>query len=168
MNTTAGSFSLLGSIVRDDAGIVKRLRTAGAVILGPSPFLCFYLATVAEGFSFKGKPIWQNGHGFVVSYLQGGPAAVCNAPLHTSQMLIPVVLPLAPVSLRRSGLLLLLSEQRRMAASRNLQVTTILLESSRPLDLHPAQEVCFPPLRRLCFHLGPNLTKKFSSRSLLY
>jgi amidase len=34
MNTTAGSFALLGSIVPDDAGVVKRLRKAGAIILG--------------------------------------------------------------------------------------------------------------------------------------
>lgn len=34
MNTTAGSFSLLGSIVPDDAGVIKRLRKAGAIILG--------------------------------------------------------------------------------------------------------------------------------------
>ncbi|KAJ7720972.1 amidase signature enzyme [Mycena maculata] len=34
MNTTAGSFSLLGSIVPEDAGVVKRLRAAGAIILG--------------------------------------------------------------------------------------------------------------------------------------
>ncbi|CAO2833020.1 unnamed protein product [Amaranthus hypochondriacus] len=34
MNTTAGSFALLGSVVKRDAGVVKRLRKAGAVILG--------------------------------------------------------------------------------------------------------------------------------------
>ena len=34
MNTTAGSFSLLNSIVPDDAGVIKRLRAAGAIILG--------------------------------------------------------------------------------------------------------------------------------------
>ncbi|KAA8528757.1 hypothetical protein F0562_036112 [Nyssa sinensis] len=34
LNTTAGSFALLGSIVPCDAGVVKRLRRAGAVILG--------------------------------------------------------------------------------------------------------------------------------------
>ena len=34
MNTTSGSFSLLGSIIPDDAGVVKRLRQAGAIILG--------------------------------------------------------------------------------------------------------------------------------------
>jgi Asp-tRNA(Asn)/Glu-tRNA(Gln) amidotransferase A subunit family amidase len=34
MNTTAGSFSLLGSVVPEDAGVVKRLRAAGAIILG--------------------------------------------------------------------------------------------------------------------------------------
>lgn len=36
MNTTAGSYSLLRSIVPDDAGVVKRLRAAGAIILGGS------------------------------------------------------------------------------------------------------------------------------------
>lgn len=39
MNTTAGSFSLLGSIVPEDAGVVKRLRKAGAIILGPFFYL---------------------------------------------------------------------------------------------------------------------------------
>ena len=34
LNTTAGSFSLLKSIVPEDAGVVKRLRAAGAIILG--------------------------------------------------------------------------------------------------------------------------------------
>ena len=34
MNTTAGSFALLGSVVPEDAGVVKRLRAAGAIILG--------------------------------------------------------------------------------------------------------------------------------------
>ncbi|KIK51132.1 hypothetical protein GYMLUDRAFT_50752 [Collybiopsis luxurians FD-317 M1] len=36
MNTTAGSYSLLGSIVPADAGVVKKLRQAGAIILGKS------------------------------------------------------------------------------------------------------------------------------------
>ncbi|GAB4853201.1 hypothetical protein Ancab_017388 [Ancistrocladus abbreviatus] len=34
LNTTAGSYALLGSVVPRDAGVVKRLRKAGAVILG--------------------------------------------------------------------------------------------------------------------------------------
>lgn len=34
LNTTAGSFSLLKSVVPMDAGVVKRLRAAGAIILG--------------------------------------------------------------------------------------------------------------------------------------
>ena len=38
MNTTAGSFSLLGSVVPEDAGVVKRLRAAGAIILGRPTF----------------------------------------------------------------------------------------------------------------------------------
>lgn len=34
LNTTAGSYALLGSIVPRDARVVKRLRAAGAIILG--------------------------------------------------------------------------------------------------------------------------------------
>ncbi|CDP18700.1 unnamed protein product [Coffea canephora] len=34
LNTTAGSYVLLGSIVPQDAGVVKKLRKAGAIILG--------------------------------------------------------------------------------------------------------------------------------------
>ena len=34
MNTTAGSFSLLKSVVPEDATVVKKLREAGAIILG--------------------------------------------------------------------------------------------------------------------------------------
>ncbi|KAF9442738.1 amidase signature enzyme, partial [Macrolepiota fuliginosa MF-IS2] len=47
MNTTAGSFSLLGSIVPDDAGVVKRLRAAGAIILGK--------ANMSEWAEFRGN-----------------------------------------------------------------------------------------------------------------
>lgn len=34
MNTTAGSLALLGSVVPRDAGVVEKLRKAGAIILG--------------------------------------------------------------------------------------------------------------------------------------
>ncbi|KAL5638925.1 hypothetical protein ACGC1H_003328 [Rhizoctonia solani] len=34
MNTTAGSYALLGSVVRDEAMVVTKLRKAGAIILG--------------------------------------------------------------------------------------------------------------------------------------
>jgi amidase len=33
LNTTSGSFALLESVVRHDAGIVVKLREAGAIIL---------------------------------------------------------------------------------------------------------------------------------------
>ncbi|RPB01682.1 amidase signature enzyme [Choiromyces venosus 120613-1] len=36
MQTTAGSFALEGSIVPDDAGVIARLRKAGAIIIGKS------------------------------------------------------------------------------------------------------------------------------------
>ncbi|KAB1207602.1 hypothetical protein CJ030_MR7G022904 [Morella rubra] len=34
LNTTAGSYALLGSVVPRDAGVVKKLRKAGAIIIG--------------------------------------------------------------------------------------------------------------------------------------
>ncbi|KAG6895777.1 hypothetical protein C0992_012652 [Termitomyces sp. T32_za158] len=56
MNTTAGSFSLLGSIVPDDAGVVKRLRKAGAIILGKANLSEFaeYRGNLANGWSGRG------------------------------------------------------------------------------------------------------------------
>jgi hypothetical protein len=33
MNTTAGSFALLGSVPQDDSTMVKKLKAAGAIIL---------------------------------------------------------------------------------------------------------------------------------------
>lgn len=52
MNTTAGSYSLLGSVVPDDAGVVKRLRKAGAIVLGA--FAKFECAIHAD-LGFTGK-----------------------------------------------------------------------------------------------------------------
>ncbi|KAJ7875649.1 amidase signature enzyme [Mycena leptocephala] len=56
MNTTAGSFSLLGSIVPEDAGVVKRLRKAGAIILGKANLSEFsgYRGNLASGWSGRG------------------------------------------------------------------------------------------------------------------
>ncbi|KAJ7050967.1 amidase signature enzyme [Mycena amicta] len=55
MNTTAGSFSLLGSIVPEDAGVVKRLRKAGAIILGK--------ANLSEFAQFRGTASGWSGLG---------------------------------------------------------------------------------------------------------
>ncbi|KAJ8517706.1 hypothetical protein ONZ45_g5132 [Pleurotus djamor] len=56
MNTTAGSYSLLGSIVPEDAGVVKRLRKAGAIILGKANLCEFSHARglLASGWSGRG------------------------------------------------------------------------------------------------------------------
>ncbi|KAK0205143.1 amidase signature enzyme [Desarmillaria ectypa] len=56
MNTTAGSFSLLDSIVPDDAGVVKRLRKAGAIILGKANLSEFahFRGRLASGWSGRG------------------------------------------------------------------------------------------------------------------
>ncbi|KAM0860168.1 hypothetical protein ACQ4PT_046718 [Festuca glaucescens] len=55
LNTTAGSFALLGSVVKRDAGVVVRLRQAGAVVLGkanPSEWSNFRV--VDSGWSARG------------------------------------------------------------------------------------------------------------------
>ncbi|KAJ7487269.1 amidase signature enzyme [Mycena galericulata] len=56
MNTTAGSFALLGSIVPEDAGVVKRLRKAGAIILGKANLSEWaqFRGNVAAGWSGRG------------------------------------------------------------------------------------------------------------------
>ncbi|XP_062176774.1 probable amidase At4g34880 [Alnus glutinosa] len=53
LNTTAGSYALLGSVVPRDAGVVERLRTAGAVILGK--------ASLTEWYSFRSLGQIPNG-----------------------------------------------------------------------------------------------------------
>ncbi|KAK8567995.1 hypothetical protein V6N13_105937 [Hibiscus sabdariffa] len=53
MNTTAGSYALLGSVAGRDAGVVEKLRKAGAVILGK--------ASLTEWYSFRAFPIIPNG-----------------------------------------------------------------------------------------------------------
>ncbi|GJR91330.1 probable amidase [Tanacetum coccineum] len=57
LNTTGGSFALLGSIVPRDAGIVLRLRKAGAIILGKatlSEWSNFRSLNAPSGFSPRG------------------------------------------------------------------------------------------------------------------
>lgn len=53
MNTTAGSYALLGSVVPRDAGVVEKLRAAGAVILGK--------ASLTEWYSFRAMGRVPNG-----------------------------------------------------------------------------------------------------------
>ncbi|KAK1517058.1 amidase [Colletotrichum costaricense] len=57
METTAGSFALLGSIVPRDAHVVKRLREAGAILLGKaalSEWADMRSNNYSEGFSARG------------------------------------------------------------------------------------------------------------------
>ncbi|KAI4968775.1 hypothetical protein ZWY2020_046105 [Hordeum vulgare] len=55
LNTTAGSFSLLGSVVRRDAGVAARLRRAAAVVLGKSnPSEWSEFRNVDNGWSARG------------------------------------------------------------------------------------------------------------------
>ncbi|KAJ3574759.1 hypothetical protein NP233_g1546 [Leucocoprinus birnbaumii] len=56
MNTTAGSFSLLGCVVSGDAGVVKRLRAAGAIILGKANMSewAYFRGQIPSGWSARG------------------------------------------------------------------------------------------------------------------
>ena len=76
MNTTAGSFSLLGSIVPEDAGVVKRLRKAGAIILG-SLVVMFKSMDLIDIFDQE-RPICPNLHIFAGITRQDGLVAVVN------------------------------------------------------------------------------------------
>lgn len=57
LNTTAGSFALLGSVVPQDSGVVMKLRKAGAIILGKaslSEWSAFRSPTAPAGWSARG------------------------------------------------------------------------------------------------------------------
>ncbi|KAH0451822.1 hypothetical protein IEQ34_019121 [Dendrobium chrysotoxum] len=57
LNTTSGSFALLGSVVPQDAGVIQRLRQAGAIILGKasmSEWDNFRSLGTKEGWSARG------------------------------------------------------------------------------------------------------------------
>nr|GLL23601.1 putative amidase C869.01 [Ipomoea trifida] len=57
LNTTAGSFALLGSVVPRDAGVVMKLRKAGAIILGKaslSEWANFRSVNAPSGWSARG------------------------------------------------------------------------------------------------------------------
>jgi hypothetical protein len=87
LNTTAGSFSLLKSIVPGDAGVVKRLRAAGAIILGMTPALLqnYYLTTILQGrLIYRNSPILEE-----TSPMDGQEEAA-NARTPISPTLIPV------------------------------------------------------------------------------
>jgi hypothetical protein len=63
MNTTAGSYSLLGSIVPDDATVIQKLRKAGAIILGE-----FILLLSATSRSFPNSTSFEIGK--VLSFIR--------------------------------------------------------------------------------------------------
>jgi hypothetical protein len=94
MNTTAGSFSLLGSVVPEDAGVVKRLRVAGAIILGKSRFLV--MAQAAE-FSIltttmQGRLIYPNSPILEENSLSDGQEEVANVRTPITSTPTPVAL----------------------------------------------------------------------------
>ncbi|MBA0849625.1 hypothetical protein Goshw_018261, partial [Gossypium schwendimanii] len=71
MNTTAGSYALLGSVVGQDAGVVEKLMNVGAVILGK--------ASLTEWYSFRALAKIPNGW-----CARGGQAQLLQDPCGSS------------------------------------------------------------------------------------
>jgi hypothetical protein len=69
MNTTAGSYGLLGSIVPRDAGLVSRLRAAGAIILGKANMDEFSGSRGVAGSGWSGR----GGQGSNAYFPRGDP-----------------------------------------------------------------------------------------------
>jgi hypothetical protein len=79
LNTTAGSLALLGSVVPRDAGVVARLRRAGAVILGK--------ATLSEWSNFRRVEAgWsaRGGQTVVSNLIVTGQCQYCFGQDHTN------------------------------------------------------------------------------------
>ncbi|CAA7016554.1 unnamed protein product [Microthlaspi erraticum] len=75
LNTTAGSLALLGSVVARDAGVVKRLRKSGAVILGKaslSEWAYFRSNSIPSAWSARGL---QGKNPYVLSASPGGSSS---------------------------------------------------------------------------------------------
>lgn len=69
METTAGSWALLGSVVPRDAHVVKRLRDAGAVLLGKaalSEWADMRSSNYSEGYSARGGQV-RSAYNFTVN-----------------------------------------------------------------------------------------------------
>jgi len=91
MNTTAGSYSLLGSIVPDDATIVKKFRSAGAIILGMSVLLPFFSNPIHRDIK-KERPPCLNGHNIAETYHLAGQGEVASVQARISQARIHALL----------------------------------------------------------------------------
>jgi hypothetical protein len=62
LNTTAGSFALLGCLPNQDATVIQRLRKAGAIILGKSNMVCSPLNFLKRRVANPSSPYSLNGH----------------------------------------------------------------------------------------------------------
>ncbi|KFK30124.1 hypothetical protein AALP_AA7G220000 [Arabis alpina] len=90
LNTTAGSFALLGSVVARDAGVVKKLREAGAVILGKaslSEWDSFRSYFIPNGWSARGL---QGKNPYVLSVDPSGSSS--GSPVSVAANLVSVSL----------------------------------------------------------------------------
>ena len=91
MNTTAGSFSLLGSVVPEDAGVVKRLRAAGAIILGKPKFFVG-ISHLTTALAMQGRLIYRNSLILEETLPLDGQEEVANVRTPISSTPTPVAL----------------------------------------------------------------------------
>ena len=133
MNTTAGSFALLGSIVPGDSGVVKRLRKAGAILLGK---LCnHYPIDVTFSRMIQERPISQSSPSSEEIRHRDGVGEEDSVPIRTSRRAIHAGVPQGVESLLPLGLLLLHSEVKQMEVLHALRVITTWLGSKSLLDV---------------------------------
>ncbi|KAL7118574.1 hypothetical protein ACP275_02G011400 [Erythranthe tilingii] len=137
LNTTAGSYALLGASVPRDAGVVERLRNAGAVILGK--------ASMSEWYNFRSPGIpsgWcaRSGQGLNPYVKSGDP---CGS---SSGSAISVAANMAMVSLgtETDGSLICPGDHNSVVA---LKPTVGLTSRAGVIPLSPRQDTVGPICR---------------------
>lgn len=158
MNTTAGSYSLLNSIVPDDAGVVKKLRQAGAIMLGELRLSLINALFMMPMSVKRARPASRSGRIIEETLHMAGRHGAGRQRAHTIPKLILLVRHQARESLllsvllrSRLGMCLFLVvpsplttshvARRRMAASHTLLPITTSLASSPPWASHPVRVV---------------------------
>jgi hypothetical protein len=105
MNTTAGSYALLGSVVRGEATVVAKLRQAGAIILGKTNLVSLSVCPCSPAlFQFVTSPSANGPTLEATSQMAGQPEAAkpktrtIRTRTHVARLL--VVRSLSPLALQ--------------------------------------------------------------------
>jgi len=136
MPTTAGSIALAGSVPRNDAGLVKRLRAAGAIILGKtnlSEFANWVDLSMPNGYSSLGGQV-------VNPYTEGDPSGSSSGSGVAAAMTFAAV----TIGTETSGSILSPSEANSVVG---LKPTWGLVPGDGIIPLAPSFDVAGPMVR---------------------